>query len=143
MRYLEQMQRSSIEKADKGVRLLCGVYQKLRLKAGMTFMFAAAWWGILYPELCFTQETCQVVAAAGEEAGIQTECQSDARFGMQPEKQETAKLSEGSADEKQNTEEKTVQQIDYRELMKCTGEDMIVRSRLIEWLEQYTDDFSG
>lgn len=24
-------------------------------------MFAAAWWGIFYPELCFTEETCEVI----------------------------------------------------------------------------------
>lgn len=24
-------------------------------------LFAAVWWGIFYPELCFTEETCKVV----------------------------------------------------------------------------------
>lgn len=26
-------------------------------------LFAAVWWGIFYPELCFTEETCEAVAA--------------------------------------------------------------------------------
>lgn len=24
-------------------------------------LFAAVWWGIFYPELCFTEETCEAV----------------------------------------------------------------------------------
>lgn len=26
-------------------------------------LFAAVWWGIFYPELCFTEETCEAVIA--------------------------------------------------------------------------------
>ena len=26
--------------------------------------FAAVWWGIFYPELCFTEETCEAVVTA-------------------------------------------------------------------------------
>lgn len=109
MRYQEQ-----IKRIDKIARLLCRSSQRFRLRAGMTCMFAAAWWGVLYPELCFTEETCQTVAAAG------------------------AEMSSVSEDKKQNVKE----QISYQELWKCTGEDIVVRSRLIEWLEQCADDFS-
>lgn len=28
-------------------------------------LFAAVWWGIFYPELCFTEETCEAVTADG------------------------------------------------------------------------------
>ena len=27
-------------------------------------LFAAVWWGIFYPELCFTEETCEAVVTA-------------------------------------------------------------------------------
>lgn len=26
-------------------------------------LFAAVWWGIFYPELCFTEETCEAIIA--------------------------------------------------------------------------------
>lgn len=26
-------------------------------------LFAAVWWGIFYPELCFTEETCEAVTS--------------------------------------------------------------------------------
>lgn len=103
MWYREQRKR-----IEKTAGLLCSGYQKIRLKAGLTCMFAAAWWGILYPELCFTEETFQAVTE--------------------------------SEDKMHNTEEQTVQQISCQELLKCTGEDIVVRSRLIEWLEQYMED---
>ncbi|MCM1268972.1 MAG: hypothetical protein NC302_13805 [Bacteroidales bacterium] len=34
-------------------------------------VFAAAWWGIFYPELCFSEETCAVVRT--EDAQSRTE----------------------------------------------------------------------
>lgn len=32
-------------------------------------MFAAAWWGVFYPELCFTEETCEAVRTEESGAG--------------------------------------------------------------------------
>lgn len=37
------------------------ICSRMRLRALVTGIFALAWWGILYPELCFTQDTCQQV----------------------------------------------------------------------------------
>lgn len=31
-------------------------------------LFAAVWWGIFYPELCFTEETCAAVTPDGARA---------------------------------------------------------------------------
>lgn len=34
-------------------------------KKGRTFaacILATVWWGVFYPELCFTQETCEIVS---------------------------------------------------------------------------------
>lgn len=77
-------------------------------------MFAAAWWGILYPELCFTEETCQAVMTAdGEDAG------------------------------KQSDEQQMVsQQITYKDILEATGDDVVVKSRFLEWLEECMRDFS-
>ena len=47
-------------------------YYNLRLRAAMTGMFALAWWGILYPELCFTDSTyTQVVVEDGQEIEVE------------------------------------------------------------------------
>lgn len=34
---------------------------KKRGKTLAACLFAAVWWGIFYPELCFTEETCEAV----------------------------------------------------------------------------------
>lgn len=53
-------------------------YCDLRLRAAMMGMFALAWWGILYPELCFTDSTyTQVIVEDGQE--IEAEDQPDYR----------------------------------------------------------------
>lgn len=36
-------------------------------------LLAAVWWGIFYPELCFTEETCEVVAPAETQMDGMTE----------------------------------------------------------------------
>ena len=41
-------------------------------KKGRAFaacVLAIAWWSVFYPELCFTQETCEVIS----DGGMQTE----------------------------------------------------------------------
>lgn len=38
-----------------------------KLKMLTACVCAAAWWSVLYPELCFTQETCRLVQTADEE----------------------------------------------------------------------------
>lgn len=34
-------------------------------------LFAAVWWGIFYPELCFTEETCEAVISDGNQTDSQ------------------------------------------------------------------------
>lgn len=50
-------------------------------------LFAAVWWGIFYPELCFTEQTCEAVTADGTQTG-----------GV-PEEIEAAKVWGASGDE--------------------------------------------
>ena len=62
-------------------------------------MFALTWWGVLYPELCFTESTYeQIVVVDGEEI-----------------------VSEGT---------------DYTDILSATRGEVVVKSRLLEWLEQ-------
>lgn len=37
---------------------------KKKGKTLVACLFAAVWWGIFYPELCFTEETCEAVVTA-------------------------------------------------------------------------------
>jgi len=77
-----------------------GVYHmwnKLRTLA--VGIFAAAWWGILYPELCFTEETFDQIIVA------------------------------------QDFQEMTRQEI-YEHLLEASGDEIVVESRFLEWLEE-------
>jgi len=42
---------------------VCIMYKKGKTLAAC--LFAAAWWGIFYPELCFTEDTCEAVMSDG------------------------------------------------------------------------------
>lgn len=72
---------------------------RMRLRALATGVFAFAWWGILYPELCFTQDTCQQLMI-------------------------------------ENGEEKVVEEADYRDILTADKDEIVIGSRLIEWLEE-------
>lgn len=82
-------------------------YYSLKFRAWMTVAFAASWWGILYPELCFTEATCQAVVI--EECAV-TENQQD-----------------------------DLCQPTYREMLETTGDEVVVKSRFLEWMGEYID----
>ena len=64
-------------------QILLKGYYDLRLRAAVTGMFALAWWGILYPELCFTDSTyTQVIVEDGQEIEVE---QPDYRDFLQAE----------------------------------------------------------
>ena len=80
-------------------QILLRAYSDLRLHAAAVGVFAFVWWGLLYPELCFTDNTYeQVIIVDGEE--IETE------------------------------------QPDYRDVLSASGDKIVIKSRLWEWLEQ-------
>ena len=41
---------------------------KKNVKRLAVCLFAAVWWGIFYPELCFTEETCAAVTSEEAQA---------------------------------------------------------------------------
>ncbi len=73
------------------------MWNKLRSLA--VTVFAVAWWGILYPELCFTEETF-------EQMLVTEECQ-----------------------------EMTEQEI-YEHLLSASGDEIVIKSRFLEWIEE-------
>ena len=36
-----------------------------KIRAFAACILATAWWSVFYPELCFTQETCEVISDSG------------------------------------------------------------------------------
>lgn len=74
-------------------------YCDLRLRAAFTVIVALAWWGVLYPELCFTKDTFQKVTVTEDGKSVS-------------------------------------EKADYREIMDASGDDIVIRSRLLEWLEE-------
>ena len=103
--------RANIEK------MLWKGYYSLKIRAWMTVAFAASWCGILYPELCFTEATCQAVVI--EECTVTEDLQND----------------EG----KKETKQKVLRQPTYREMLETTGDEVVVKSRFLEWMEQYIE----
>lgn len=70
-----------------------------RVRTLAVSIFALAWWGILYPELCFTEETFEQVVVSEE------------------------------------FQEMTKQEI-YDSLLKASGDELVIRSRFLEWYEE-------
>lgn len=70
-----------------------------RFKGILLVFFAFAWWGLLYPELCFTEDTFrQVIVEDGEVITVKEAC--------------------------------------YREILDAECDDIVIESRLLEWLEE-------
>lgn len=80
-------------------------------------IFAAAWWGIFYPELCFSEDTCAAVRTetVREENGA---TQSAQDYGQK-------QLSGGS------------QKIDAADVWRASGDEIVIRSRFWEWCEEH------
>lgn len=74
-------------------------YCDIRLRAVATGILAFIWWGVLYPELCFTEDTYQQIMIV-------------------------------------DGEETAVDEADYRDLFGAAGDEIVIKSRFLEWLEQ-------
>lgn len=84
---------------------------------------AAAWWSVFYPELCFTEETCQVIQTAEAEnaaanTGLKKEAERDG--------QNAAVL---------NRETDTAAGI-----MRAGEDEIVISSRFLEWCEENLPD---
>lgn len=80
-------------------QLLIRIYRDLRIRTAAAVLSALTWWGVLYPELCFTEGTYeQIVIVDGEEI--------------------------------------VLKEADCRDILHAAGDEVVVRSRLLEWLEE-------
>lgn len=80
-------------------QLLLRGYRDLRIRTAVVVMFALTWWGVLYPELCFTENTYkQIMVVDGQEI--------------------------------------VLEETDIEDILNAAGDEVVVKSRLLEWLEQ-------
>ena len=90
---------------------------RMRSAGLLAGVLAFVWWCVLYPELCFPQDTYEAVYEAGEG--------SAAKEGVEKEgaEQESSALTEENC----------------CRLLRADKEQVIVKSRLLEWLEQHIE----
>ena len=106
-------------------RCLCSMKASvLRMRSAglLAGVLAFVWWCVLYPELCFPQDTYEAVYEAGEG--------SAAKESMEKEGME----KEGAEQEKSALTEENCGW-----LLRADKEQVIVKSRLLEWLEQHIE----
>lgn len=89
----------------------------LRAAGLLAGVFAFVWWCVLYPELCFPQDTYEAVYENDGDGAV--------KEGLEKEGAE----QEMSVSAEEN----------YHRLLQADKEQVIVKSRLLEWLEQHIE----
>ncbi len=82
-------------------------------------MFATAWWGIFYPELCFSEDTCAVVQIE-ETQGENEEAQGQ----------------NGRVQNRSDRRRSRSEEIDAADIWQASGDRIVIRSKLWEWCEE-------
>ncbi len=102
-------------------------------------IFAAAWWGIFYPELCFSEDTCAVVRTEN----AQEECGETLRQekGAQNEEKGTLRQN-GNERNGEAGQQEMPAEIDAADVWHALGDEIVIRSRLWEWCEEKLPDWS-
>lgn len=95
---------------------------KKNVKRLAVCLFAAVWWGIFYPELCFTEETCAAVTSEEAQAN-DLSVQEEATGARGVPRAETGVST-------------TSEQIEASEVWHASGDEIVISSRLLEWLEE-------
>lgn len=102
-------------------RVICVRKESVLRAAGLlASVFAFVWWCVLYPELCFPEDTYEAVyeteetgnRSGGTEAFVQTPDVAEGRLILSGEE-------------------------NCHRLLQAEEEQVIVKSRLLEWLKRY------
>lgn len=99
------------------------------IETAVFFIGTLGWWGFVYPELCLTQDTYEIVEDA-DEAGICEEA-----GGSMEESGETAYLKRTENYVTQQEREIPDQYCDMEDYLNLKGK-VCIKSRLIEYLYQ-------
>lgn len=85
-------------------------------------LFAAVWWGIFYPELCFSEETCEVVTSEEmRENALSAQMKTTGGRDV-PGAEADAFAAAG--------------RIEAEEVWDASGDEIVISSRFLEWLEE-------
>lgn len=95
---------------------------KKNVKRLAVCLFAAVWWGIFYPELCFSEETCAAVTP--EEAQASDLSVQEERTGA------------GGVPGAGTGVLTASEQIEASEVWRASGDEIVISSRFLEWLEE-------
>lgn len=95
---------------------------KKNMKKLAACLFAAVWWGIFYPELCFSEET--YAAVTPEEAQMSDLPVQEERTGAGGMPGAGTGVSTAS------------EQIEASEVWRASGDEIVISSRFLEWLEE-------
>lgn len=82
---------------------------------------AAAWWSVFYPELCFTEETCQVIQTG--------EAENEASNAGTAQTGETVK-------DGQNARVQSVTTDSAAGILRAGDGEVVISSRFLEWCEE-------
>lgn len=80
---------------------------------------AAAWWSVFYPELCFTEETCQLIQTAEAENSV-----------------ENIGLTGDAEEDRQSMEAKDEEADTAAGIMHAGEGEIVISSRFLEWCEE-------
>lgn len=101
-------------------------YKQISLTAISKFLGAAVgiialvWWCVLYPELCFPRDTYAAVYETQENDVLEDE-------GKVLETEDESIMSESELSRS------------YPEILKANDEQIVIRSKLFEWIKKKTD----
>ncbi len=115
---MNKLQRIKKKARDAAGRLCLYGFYDLRVRALTTGVLALAWWGLWYPELCFTDGTYEKVTAAEEQAAGSAGESSQDDPGADGEA-DWGKAYDGSAD-----------------ILRAKPGEIVIKSRVLEWLAQ-------
>ena len=108
--------RNSLKRLELSAAYLKKAGKESGLRAAALLAGAFVWWCVLYPELCFPQDTYEAVCETG--AGAEN---GDAAYRK-------SGLTDSPAD--------LLEEENCGSLLQAGEEQVIVKSRLLEWLEQ-------
>lgn len=123
---------SHIEYLRERVKFLhLGLGKRLRMAAAgiAAVTCACVWWFVLYPELCFPEEAYEIIWFPEENLAL---------VGGEEAEENGEKLPRTSKEQKGcwETSQENEKQESCRELLQADEEQVIVKSRLLEWLSQ-------
>lgn len=91
-----------------------------KVKMLTAMVCATAWWSVFYPELCFTEETCQIIRTAEDEQAAGGNGAAD----------EAEKSGQGAAAQDSGERDTAAG------ILRAGEDEIVISSRFLEWCEE-------